>query len=117
MTVESIEPSPHQSRLQESLQHLPKVGWLERLRRWSERERGDDVVSRNGHGSDDGFEIPKPTHMVGSYTEPIQWNQPPSGPSQAEIDNRALIDEAMAIEDPWADDEPPPLYSRRTTRS
>jgi hypothetical protein len=45
-----MEPAEHPPRLPdmgdvgEKLHNLPKVGWLERLRRWSERERGGDAM-------------------------------------------------------------------------
>lgn len=130
--METIEPSPRLSRLGEKLQKLHPVGWLGKLLRWSETKaedkQGGDGMS-NGHGdgdsasknrAPDSFQIPTPTIIFGSSPagpfEPFRSNQPPAGPSQAELENRPLIYEAMAIDDPWADKEPPPLYSRRPTR-
>lgn len=99
------------------MHHLHKVGWMEKLLRWSESEQGGDAVTDKGrtrrNRDDDGFKIPRPTLMIGSYAEPIRPNNPPSGPSQAEIENQPLVDAAMAVRDPWANDEPPPLYSNR----
>jgi hypothetical protein len=98
---------------------LLQVKWVARLRRLSKGVKGDDGVS-NGHGSgsdagrhrDDGaFEMPEPTYAFGAIG-PFDPPGPPSAPSPAEIDDRMLVREAMAIEDPWADTDPPP-YSRR----
>lgn len=117
--MESAETPPRLRALGEELQPLRKVRWLGRLRRWSEREQGGDAVSYSGNeerGDDPGrFDVPEPTRVFGAYAEALQPNQPPAGPSQAEIDNRPLIEAAMAVKDPWAG-ETPPLYSSRATR-
>ena len=72
------------------------------------------MSSRHGVGNDagerlddDGFEMPEPTYAFGAIG-PFDPPGPPSTPSRAEIKDRPLIEEAMAIKNPWADTDPPP---------
>jgi hypothetical protein len=103
---------------------LLQVKWVARLRRLSKGVKGDDGVSnRHGSGSDagkhlddDGFEMPEPTYAFGAIG-PFEPTGHPSVPSRAEIEDRPLLEAAMAIKDPWADTEAPPLYSRRVAGS
>jgi hypothetical protein len=63
-----------------------------------------------GNRVDDAFEMPEPTYAFGAMW-PIVLNPHPEGPSQAEIEDRSLVDAAMAIKNPWAGN-PPSLYSQ-----
>lgn len=63
--------------------------------------------------SPDEIEIPEPTRVSGGYAEGRVFNKNPAGPTRAEIEDRALVDAARAVKDPWAGDTPPPLYSSR----
>jgi len=62
------------------------------------------------------FDVPEPDYVFGSYAGHIIMNVRPAGPSDAEIKNRALLDAASAIKDPWAGPTPPLYSSRRYPR-
>jgi len=117
--MEGEEAPPRLHGLPEGVHGLQKLRWLGKLWR-AMAEQGGEAVSENGRNGTagipipHGFKIPRPTHMAGAYTEPIVPNEPPSGPTQDEIENRPFLDAAMAVKHPWADEEPPPLYSRRS---
>lgn len=96
----------HPGYIPKALRKLRLTRGIARLRRLSKgRKRDDD--------DDDRFEMPKPTYAFGAIGPFDPPSVPSPGPTRAEIEDRQLVREAMAIVDPWADTESPPLYSRR----
>jgi hypothetical protein len=75
----------------------------------------------NGHGSGaatpneeeawQNYDIGEPSRTFGAVG-PDPFPAPPSGPSQAAIEDRPLVKAAAAVKDPFGG-KTPPLYSRR----
>jgi|HubBroStandDraft_3_1064219.scaffolds.fasta_scaffold03608_4 hypothetical protein len=82
-------------------------------------EEGDDSRTDGRDTSeetreDDGFEMPEPTRTFGPVGPPDPTSYR-SVPSRADLEDRSLVEAAMAIKDPWGGDTPP-LYSPRSPR-
>jgi hypothetical protein len=85
------------------------------VRRLPMMSRGETVSDSQDTDRDQvqgyDFDLPPASRAFGPVAlDPIVMDQNPSGPSSTEIEDRALIREAMAIEHPWKGDLPP-LYS------
>lgn len=81
----SAENPPRLSGLQEPIQRLRKVGWLERLCHWLEREQGGESVS-GGNGD-------------GSETTPAQ-NEPTKyapDPAKSPVNDQTSTEEFLAL--------------------
>jgi hypothetical protein len=60
--------------------------------------------------------MPRITRGYGAGLTPLVYSEKPAGASEAEIEDRELVDAAMAIKDPWKGDTPP-LFSPRPRSS
>jgi hypothetical protein len=54
-----------------------------------------------GEEEHEGIEVPPPTYAFGAMG-PLDFNQYPVGPSQAQLDAEPIIEQAMNVSDPWA---------------
>jgi hypothetical protein len=54
-----------------------------------------------GEEEHEGIEVPPPTYAFGAMG-PLDFNQYPVGPSQAQLDAEPIIEQAMSVSDPWA---------------
>lgn len=86
-------------------------GWFTRLlSRLTDRE---EIEPGSDAYVDKYFQKPDPSRYFGPCGPLDPPNPHPRGPSPDEVRDRALLDRAMAVEDPWGGD-PPPLYSSST---